>query len=77
MIEILQINLRKNGPARRMIENTVHELGVDVLIMSEVPRGPPDDARWISSLDRKAAVALTSNATMVVVDAGREEDSRP
>lgn len=36
-----------------MVENTVHELRVDFLLMSEIPRGPLENTHWISSLDRK------------------------
>lgn len=72
MIEILQINLRKSGPARRLMEHTVQELGVYLLILSEVPRGPPDTNRWVSSLDKKAVVALPFNAIMAPVATGSD-----
>lgn len=49
------------------MENTVYELGTD-LLMSEISWGYPGTPRWVSSLDNKAAVALTSNAVMAAVD---------
>lgn len=41
MVKFIQINLRKSDPARRLLEQTVRELGSDILIMSEISRGPP------------------------------------
>lgn len=71
MMKVLQINLRKSGPARALMEQTVRELGSDLLILSEIPRGPPDSERLVSSGDRKAAVALTQTATTMPTDSGR------
>lgn len=71
MIGFLQVNLRKSGPARRMLEQTSMELGSDLLIMSEIPRGPQDTARWISSSDGTAAVALTNTAFTAPTSYGR------
>lgn len=71
MVKFLQINLRKSGSARRMMEHTSRELGSDILVLSEVPRGPPDSQRWVSSSDGKAAVVLTEAARMAPVDVGR------
>lgn len=52
------------------MEHTFWELGMDVLVLSEIPRGPPDSQRWVSSSDAKAAVALTVTAMMAVTDSG-------
>lgn len=50
------------------MEQTSLELGADVIVLSEIPRGPPDTIRWVSSTDNKAAVALTSNLIMAPDD---------
>lgn len=44
MIRFLQINLRKSGLARRLMEQTARKLGADLLILSEVPQGTLDTA---------------------------------
>lgn len=71
MIRFLQINLRKSGPARHLIEQTALELGTDLLILSKIPRGPPNSPRWTSSADSKAAVALTTTTMLAAIDSGR------
>lgn len=71
MINVLQINLRKSGPARLLMEQTAQELGSDLLILSEIPRGPPDDQWWVSSADGKAAVAFTRTAMLTATGTSR------
>lgn len=71
MIGLLQINLRKSGPARRLMEQTPRELGVNLLILSEIPRGPPDSPGWVSSGNGKSAIALSSTARMAAIECGR------
>lgn len=71
MFGFLQVNLRKSGSARRMLEQTSMELGSDLLIMSEIPKGSQDTARWISSSDRTAAVALSNTAFTAPTSYGR------
>lgn len=50
------------------MEQTSLELGADIVVLSEIPRGPPDTTRWVSSTDSKATVALTSNLIMAPDD---------
>lgn len=71
MISFLQINLRKSGSARRLLEQTSRELSSDILILSEVPSGSPESHRWITSLEGKATVALTSTVQLAPVDSGK------
>lgn len=47
------------------------ELGTEILILSEIPRGPPDTTRWISSTDGKAAVALSNLAVTAPISHSR------
>lgn len=45
ILNFLQINIRKNCSARNMMEKTAKELLTDIIILSEVPKEPPDSLR--------------------------------
>lgn len=53
------------------MEHIAQELQSDLLIFSEIPRGPPDSQGWVSSSDEKSAVALTQTATMAATDSSK------
>lgn len=61
MINFLQANLRRMGTARSMLNQAAVEADADVLIISEQPRGPPDDDRSMSALDGSAQLVLTGS----------------
>lgn len=63
---------KKERPGKAFDGTDVWELAVDVLILSEIPRGSPDTSRWVSSADNKAVVALTNNANIAAVDCSKD-----
>lgn len=65
MMQFLQVNLRKMGTARGLLNQAAREVGADVLIISEKPRGPPDDKKSFSDLDSSAQLVLTNSAPAV------------
>lgn len=64
MAKFLQINLRRSGPARSLLSQAAREKGVDILLISEQPRGPPDDERRMSSNDLGAQIVLAEMARL-------------
>lgn len=71
MLNFLQINLRKSGSARAVMEQTTRELQSDDLLLSKVPRGSPDSSRWVTSTNEKSAVALSTTARLAVTEFSR------
>lgn len=55
------------GTARSLLTQAALEREADVLIISEQPRGPPDDDKCRSSSDSGSQVALTDFTRMVVL----------
>lgn len=62
MIEVIQMNLRKMGVARNLLDQVAREVNADILIISEQPRGPADDDRSLSDLDNTAQLVMTRSA---------------
>lgn len=71
MIRFLQTNLRRMGSARSLLDQAARETRTDVLIISEKPRGPPDDDRSLSDLDSSSQLVLTGTAEMAALDVSR------
>lgn len=71
MIKIIQSNLRRKGTAMAVLSQTSRELGADILIISEQPRGPPDDESRASSVDGSAQIIVTGSAHLVITDVSR------
>lgn len=71
MIKYLQINLRKSGSARQIMDQTLRELGSEILILSEIPRSPPDTDVLVSSQDAKCSIALSPVANFAAISSGR------
>lgn len=68
MTKFMQINLRAMGSAYNLALQTARMWDVDILIISEPARGPPDDDRRHSSTDGKCKVILTERANMAVIE---------
>jgi len=60
MVKLLQINLNHCWAAQQLLRQTVRELSVDVILVSDQLRNPQDD-NWIPSQDNKCAVAVVGN----------------
>lgn len=71
MIKLLQINLRKNGYTRNMIDQTARNLRSDILILSEMPRGLLGSSRYAMSSDKKSAVALSPTVVLAPTGSSR------
>lgn len=71
MISIIQVNLRKMGTARCMLNQAASETQADILIISEQPKGPPDDEWSLSGLDAPAQLVITNSASAVARDVVR------
>lgn len=71
MNQFLQINLRKSGSARNMMEQTVRELASEILILSEIPRDPSDTSKGVSTTDGTNCVALLPSANFIAISSGR------
>lgn len=69
-LRILQINLRKSGPALNLARQTVTELLTDVILVSEQPRVPPDSPARASSTDGRAAITIPTGSDAVMMDSG-------
>lgn len=73
MISLIQINLKRMGTARSLLSQAARESGVDILLISEQPRGPSDDERCMSSNDLSAQIVL---AEMVRLSMSHEFSGR-
>lgn len=65
MTDVLQINLHRSGPALNLARQTAAERRVDIVFVSEQPRGPPDSPEWTSSVNRASALYLSSDSNFV------------
>lgn len=70
MMEVLQINLRKSGPAMNLARQVAAKRKVDIMLISEQPRGPPDSLGWKSSTDGLCAVYLPPGSGFVPLACG-------
>lgn len=70
-MRVIQINLRRTGTARSLLDQAARETNADVLIISERPRGPPDGDRSLSDLGSSAQLVLTSSAAATATDMTR------
>lgn len=50
-----------------MLDQTARELSTDILMQNEIPRDHIDSQRWVSNLDSKSAMTLTSTARLAAV----------
>lgn len=66
MIRFIQVNLRRMGAARSLLNQAARERETDVLLISEQPRGPPDNDKCRSSVDHGAQIFLTDSARIAV-----------
>lgn len=71
MIKIIQSNLWRKETAMAVLSQTSRELGADILIISEQPRGPPDDELRASSAHGLAQIIVTGSAHLVITDVSR------
>lgn len=62
MIRFLQINLNHCWAAQQILQQTIAELGIDIVLVSDQLRNPADNARWIPSTDNKCAVSAVSSS---------------
>lgn len=60
MVNCLQINLNRSGPALQLMYATAAELDIDVAIISEPPRVPRTSTGWNISPDGSCAVVVLS-----------------
>lgn len=67
----MQINLRKSDQMRNMMEQTGWQFLSDLVILSDIPKGPPDTPKLVASVDAKCAVALTPTAGFAGTGSGR------
>jgi len=70
MINFLQVNLNGNWDAQQLLDQTVVQRNVDVLILSEPHSRGASGGRTCLSLDKKASVGTTPEAGFVHDDAG-------
>lgn len=66
MIRFIQVNLRRMGAARSLLTQAARERETDVLLISEPPRGPPDNDKCRSGVDHGAQIFFTDSARMAV-----------
>lgn len=70
MTNFLQINLHRCWGAEQLLDQTVVQRNVDVIIASEFPDRCLRGDRWCISTDRKAAVATTAGSSLAHVSKG-------
>lgn len=57
--------------ARNLPDQAAREIHADILIISEQPRGPPNDDRSLSDFDNTAQIVLTGSASMFASEVRR------
>lgn len=72
MTRFIQINLNKSFLACELLHAKAAEDDVDVLIISEQPRGPPDGPRRVSCPDGNCGIVLTRTANITKELSGSE-----
>ncbi|KAL4083833.1 hypothetical protein QTP88_029149 [Uroleucon formosanum] len=69
-VKVLQVNLNHCWMAQQLLLQTVVELNIDVVIVSDYNRPLGQAPRWVASADSKCAVYVPGRSSITVTDQG-------
>lgn len=70
MTSFIQINLHRSSTALNLLHATANDLDVQIALLSELPRGPPDDERSITGENNDCGIKLLRSGNLTIEASG-------